>query len=88
MRIHHAAYGTVQYGTVPYRKQLGGIKKYNRKVYGIEGFSWRTRKKVPFIKPLSIKKKGTLPSDMTRKLVANKEKRYVTIGYDQKTRGE
>jgi hypothetical protein len=34
---------------------------------------------VPFIKPPSLKKKCTLPSNMTEKIVANKEKRYNTV---------
>jgi hypothetical protein len=37
---------------------------------------------------LRIKKKGTVPSYLTRKLVANKEKRYGTVIFDKKTRGE
>jgi hypothetical protein len=44
------------------------------------------KKKGTLYKTPQHKEKGTLPSDMTRKLVANKEKRYNTVRYDQKTR--
>ncbi len=43
---------------------------------------------VPGSATLRIKKTGTVPSYLTRKLVENKEKRYGTVIFDKKTRGE